>query len=682
MRFFILALSLLPSLAFSEAALGLGSGDKPQQSLPSSTLNVSLEEQRLSKIGENIQGNIDAAEQILGSQMGSRSIEIDQQTGNISFYYTPEGSNLVVKSSCSDGGQCRSLAGGTIECGPNSRPDPNSGSCVCNNGYINSRADGNGGCVSSCPSGTLIGNAIGEPGVPLGRCVCLNDTSKSIAQGSLDDMFCRQAVNSEEICKGFINTFTGEISDPQAYEDNNCGEVAQVEAQREENQQAAEIAAEEQAQTSVDTQVAQAAQSLTQSCTSQYQQFNSSCSQIAASSPPSINVTSSAETAEKCQSLADSSESIVQQNLSQVQSCMGQYNSLYSSCPPITPTFEAVGQASVGSGATAASSSVRRSGSADLEQNRQAVSQAASIFSQLNSKVNTLNSELNRVRSQANSCVAALNNKDDKQEGRSGKFSPSSIGQLAQLAGNAFKSAKSSGGELGSGGVPAHTGNYSHGSYQGDGSYSYGKSGSSSKVYDTNSNLGAYDEGVDAKFNMGSDKPLGGDSTISGKSSALAAAPGARGGGTGFFPSSSDGTNSDSGAKDQRQFKTAKARNLVQGFKSLKASIGGATLSVKPSDYKKYGAQAMKQKLAVAQKKFGKDMPLIFKNGTFVLDYLAMKETEMFKTKRASMEKFWSGEESRKPTYIEELDVHQNPNSKIWSLLNLRYKKIFYYENK
>lgn len=270
----------------------------------------------------------------------------------------------------------------------------------------------------------------------------------------------------------------------------------------------------------------------------------------------------------------------------------------------------------------------------------------------------------------------------ERQSAHRGASKVSGLSGLAQRARGLINGGR---GELAGGGagMPRRASS-NPGFYQSGGS-AYSKSGgasglrerSSSKAYDSNRNLGAYDEGINANFNMGSDKPLGSGAAAGGKPSAMAAVPGARGGGSGFLPSSSDGANGLVGGKNQRGFKTVKARNLVQGFKSLKASNGGATLSLKPSDYKEYGAQGMKQKLAEAQKKFGKDMPLIFKNGQFVLDFLAMKETEMFRSKRVAMQKFWSGEESRKPTYIEDLDVHQNSNAKIWSLLHLRYRKEF-----
>lgn len=62
----------------------------------------------------------------------------------------------------------------------------------------------------------------------------------------------------------------------------------------------------------------------------------------------------------------------------------------------------------------------------------------------------------------------------------------------------------------------------------------------------------------------------------------------------------------------------------------------------------------------------------------FGLRFATKLYAEMFRSKRAAMQKFWSGEESRKPAYIEDLDVHQNPKAKIWSLLNFRYRKEFY----
>lgn len=182
---------------------------------------------------------------------------------------------------------------------------------------------------------------------------------------------------------------------------------------------------------------------------------------------------------------------------------------------------------------------------------------------------------------------------------------------------------------------------------------------------------------VDSGFNLNTASPSGGSKVPSSRAST---GRGGRGGaGGGFAPSSGGGSSPTQAGGSRRGFASAKDRNLVLGFKSLKASNGGAGLSVKPNDFKKHGKANMQKRLAEAQKKFGKDMPLIFKNGQFVLDFLAMKESEAFKAKRAAMEKFWDGKSgNRQPTSMEELNVHQNANAKIWSLLNFRYRKEFY----
>lgn len=156
------------------------------------------------------------------------------------------------------------------------------------------------------------------------------------------------------------------------------------------------------------------------------------------------------------------------------------------------------------------------------------------------------------------------------------------------------------------------------------------------------------------------------------------------GGMAGAPPSQSGSDNRDRGA---RNYANTQQRNLVGGYKNVKAGDGGGDLSIRPNDFRRYGSTVLKTKLNEARKKYGKDMPLIFRNGKFVLDFLAMKESEKFQNRKAAMENFWNGKEKRKPAYSQPSSsdstlgsdkkplVHLNSELNIWPLLNYRYRQ-------
>jgi hypothetical protein len=134
-------------------------------------------------------------------------------------------------------------------------------------------------------------------------------------------------------------------------------------------------------------------------------------------------------------------------------------------------------------------------------------------------------------------------------------------------------------------------------------------------------------------------------------------------------------SNSKPNNRRRGVFRSAKERNLINGFKSVKASDGGAGISIRPADFKRFGRSRLKKKLAEARDKHGKDLPLIFKNGKFVLDFLAMKELSNFKARAAAMERHMSGGSKRGTASIEDLPVHQNASLNIFKLMNFRYEK-------
>lgn len=146
----------------------------------------------------------------------------------------------------------------------------------------------------------------------------------------------------------------------------------------------------------------------------------------------------------------------------------------------------------------------------------------------------------------------------------------------------------------------------------------------------------------------------------------------ARAGGFGGANSSAR-LGANSGKKGKRH-RSAKARNLISGYKTVKASDGGGSLSIKPIDFKKYGATSLKKKLADARSKHGKDLPLIFRNGKFVLDFLAMKDSKAFKARTSAMESYLKGG-VRDVASAKNLNIHQNPKLNIFKIMNFRYHR-------
>jgi len=149
--------------------------------------------------------------------------------------------------------------------------------------------------------------------------------------------------------------------------------------------------------------------------------------------------------------------------------------------------------------------------------------------------------------------------------------------------------------------------------------------------------------------------------------------------------SASNGGNTSSRQRAGRGRSSLSTRNLVNGYRNVRATDGGGSLSIRPRDIKKYGKKIMKAKLSAARKVFGKTIPLMFKNGKFVRDFLAMKEAKGFKSRQAAMEGYWRGEtathSSHNPTLsllescTEEQQCHLNENENIFNLMHLKVQK-------
>lgn len=130
--------------------------------------------------------------------------------------------------------------------------------------------------------------------------------------------------------------------------------------------------------------------------------------------------------------------------------------------------------------------------------------------------------------------------------------------------------------------------------------------------------------------------------------------------------------------RGRRNAGSVKERNIISGYKKVKPGDGGGSLSIRPKAFKKFGKAGLKTKLADARKKFGKKVPLIFKNGKFVLDFLALKEKKGFKSRQAAMEGYWKGERTPSASQACNPDeCHQNEKLNLFKIMNFRFQKEF-----
>jgi hypothetical protein len=143
-----------------------------------------------------------------------------------------------------------------------------------------------------------------------------------------------------------------------------------------------------------------------------------------------------------------------------------------------------------------------------------------------------------------------------------------------------------------------------------------------------------------------------------------------------------DNANAGSGKSRGAGRNSVAGRNLINGYKNVKPTDGGGSLSIKPGDMKRYGMRTMKTKLNEARKTFGLKVPLMFKNGKFVRDFLAMKESKGFKSRQAAMESYWKGDNVKNGAGEHECvslnQCHTNEKASIFKLMNFRLQKSFY----
>jgi len=148
---------------------------------------------------------------------------------------------------------------------------------------------------------------------------------------------------------------------------------------------------------------------------------------------------------------------------------------------------------------------------------------------------------------------------------------------------------------------------------------------------------------------------------------------------------STDGQNNNDRRRGGTGRNSVAGRSLISGYKNVKPSDGGGSLSIRPSDMKKYGYNNMKAKLNAARKTFGLKVPLMFKNGKFVRDFLALKEGKGFKSRQAAMESYWKGNNIKngvgEHACVSLNQCHTNEKASIFKLMNFRLQKSFYKMN-
>ncbi len=517
----------------------------------------------------------------------------------------------------------------------------------------------------NCPDGTRVADAL--EGV-IGDCLCDNDPEIGIFSGEPVEL-CQQNVNLSDVCEGFKNGMTGAITDQEGWDENNCD--GEEDAVAEEERKAAAItAATGEAEARMESAVEEAKRSARASCQSAVAPFKEggSCARLSSRSieePPSFS--SETTSRERCENLKSASEERLRESSSQTQSCINSFRNLNSNCSDSTALVSIPD--TVVEGRTISIPSRR----GDVASNSSELTSANSVYEALQRKMNEYNTAMRSLNSSADQCIAALEDKPD-DDPTANKF----LSQAQQFAGAAQKGLSSYSG--GSGGyssseLSSGTG-YAAGRAIGDvakGAYDKLRgrdSGSLSPSGGLGDNMaGISDEAV-----------LGNGSGGQAYSPTGGASGGARSGGAkttsagNLRGNSSSNSKVGANARKKRRSKTAKARNLAQGYKTMKATDGGSSFSIKPSSFKKYGSKVLKQKLAEARKLHGKDMPLIFRNGKFVLDFLAMKESRGFKARTSAMESYLKGGQ-RKAASVADLHVHQDSKLNIFKIMNFRYQR-------
>jgi hypothetical protein len=581
----------------------------PAISTPSTGISEQLER------AASIQRSVEAIEsQFPPDQRGS--LEIDPETGAVTFTYIGVGGSSIMTGICVNG-RCGSAAGGSVSCFENQVPNLSTGSCQCASGFRPSRMDGSGGCVSACPPGTSLVDLSANR--PLFMCGCNNNPD--VVMGFDGNPTACQADNTAEMCRRYINPITDEISPDAPPEcDPEALRQAEIERQRLLNEAEAQRQAAALADSDLTEQINQARSGATSSCQSQTQSFINQCRTVAAQAPPNETINSrDAGSVNQCRSLQRSSESVISQVESQVEGCLSQYESLRGSCPETTDEFSVTREVTVGEGAVQGTGSGSASGSDDIPENSQMLGQASSVFSDLTRLSTQVSSEMRELERQAQECIAAFEQDPDNSRGNN-------FAGLAQTAAQAFgnlnKSGSSGGpGELGAGGslsgaaqAPGFQGSNSYGGDSSSYSSADGPTGFNGGGSDFDTKLG--DPSNPQGRNTASGGPAQGNPGMGGMAMPMGGAAGRAGSGN------SQAQGNDKQNK-RRNFTKAEDRNLVLGYKKVKKD--GQDLTYKPEDLEKIGRTAMLKKLEEAKKKFGDDTPLLFQNGEFVRDYLEMK---------------------------------------------------------
>ncbi len=589
--------------------------------------------------------------------------------GTITYRFNNNGT--VVNGSCNQTG-CVST--GPVTCEGNQVGNLD-GSCRCADGYEYAPGRSASVCIETptCPAGTFMTGHIESV------CQCENNIHQTIAVGAPNTCVANIDVvgncGSDPREDGFPNPVA-----VQAFID--CTEAerqAEIDAQRLENQSVAANNAAVDAQNNLDTAIASEAATLAQSCNAAVQSFNSSCSSVRRI-PQANTDTSGATTKERCESLSQTSKSGIESVKADISRCVAQFNSLSSKCPSNTSNLTGNGEATVSDRAdelgndVVATEASSKSGSGAVPGVSGMIAEASQVNSQLVAQGAQVEQELAKLEESSAQCIAALEDKPDNDP-TANKF----LNQAQSFAGSAlsgsgsYKGGSYGGSELGSSGS-----GYSTGKAFGETAKNvYDKlrgrdSGSLNPTGSLGDNMsGIADEAALGNGNGGQAySPTGGPSG--------SASGGAKTTSAGNFGSSSSGKSKvGANSRKKRRGKTAKARNLAQGYKTMKASDGGSSFSIKPSSFKKFGSKALKQKLAAARKLHGKDMPLIFRNGKFVLDFLAMKEARKFKARNVAMENRLKGGNG---DVEKELFVHENSRLNIFRIMNFRYQRQKFHE--
>ena len=502
-------------------------------------------------------------------------------------------------------------------------------SCAENGGIVMETTNGIQYC-ERCPENTTPQTSQGVGGVSL-ICNCPAGSDRTVI--GPHDEFSECGVNRTTTnCDVHMNPITGELNTDAPFECTPEGQrQTQVNQQRQENESAAQSQARQSAQDDLNAAIETARSSAISSCNSLVDSFVSQCSSVSAQAPPNENInSSSAASAEQCRSMQRSSESVISQVETQVQECLSSYSSLSGSCPestgPLTGKGSATvstGQDTLGSEVVATVSDVSATGSGAITENSSRIQEAESVVSNLNSLSSQVSREMNDIKQQADQCIAAFE-EDPDNGGEANDWTG-----VAQTAVDAFSKLNSDAGftgssELGGGGggfaaaSPGFTGtdNYSSDStfsrdtnagFNGGGGntdFGVGKGDDPSSVRGNNGNAGSSNRGGLAGMGM----PIGAGVANSGAQN------------SGATP-----TNSNRGPR--RSYASANERNLVLGYKKAKSGVAGGSgsLTYHPDDLKKYGKDEILRQASEARDKFGKDTPLLFKNGRFVRDYLEMK---------------------------------------------------------